>query len=220
MHERTEILLGDSGITALKNKHILLFGVGGVGGYVAEMLIRTGIEKLTIVDFDVVTKSNLNRQIIALNSSLGKAKVEVMKARLLDINEEAKIIALNKMFDKTNMNDFDFNEYDYVIDAIDTVIQKIDLMIYSSGFKTKFISAMGTGNRSGIPSFLAGDIFETTYDGLARKIRKVLKKNNINELQVVFTREEPKKHSPVGSLVYYPANCASVLVAKVVNDLL
>ena len=218
MYERTQLLFGQQAIKTLKTKSVIIFGVGGVGGVVAEQLVRTGVGNLTIVDFDVVTKSNLNRQIIALNSTIGKYKVEVLKQRLLDINPNLNITALNKMYDKDTKDQFDLKSYDYVVDAIDTVMQKIDLIIDAKTRGANLISAMGTGNRNTIPSFEVGDIFDTTYDGLARKIRHILRKNNITSLKVVYTTEKPKPHSPAGSVVYYPAVCGSLIASKIISD--
>lgn len=218
MYERTKILLGKENIKKLSTKNVIIFGVGGVGGYVAEMITRSGVGSLTIVDFDTVNASNINRQIIALNSTIGKPKVEVMKERLLDINPQLKITALNKMFDKTNKHEFDLTSYDYVVDCIDTLMQKVDLIVYAKSKNANVISAMGTGNRSGVPNFKVGDIYETTYDGLARKIRNMLRKHNIKELNVVYTTDKPAANKPVGSIVFYPAMCGTLIASKIIND--
>lgn len=217
-NEKTQLLLGKESVAKLKAKSVIIFGIGGVGGYVAEMLARTGVGKLTLVDFDVISKSNLNRQIMALHSTIGRLKAEVMKERLLDINPELEIIALNKRYDISTKSEFNLLEYDYVVDAIDSVMQKIDLIVDAKKQGAKFISGMGTGNRNAIPEFKVGDVFETTYDGLARKIRKVLRKNNITELKVVYTVEKPKALVPPGSLVYYPTTCASLITAQIIQD--
>jgi tRNA threonylcarbamoyladenosine dehydratase len=220
MYERTELLLGKKNLQKLKNAKVIIFGVGGVGGYVAEMLVRTGIGNITIVDGDFVTKSNLNRQIIALNSTIGKPKVEVMKERLLDINKDLKVKALHKIFDKTNEQEFDIENYDYIVDAIDSLHQKFALIIYAKAKGVNIISSMGSGNRSGLPTFKIGDIFETTYDGLARKLRDMLKKSGVKNLTVAYTDEEPKKQKPTASVVYYPATCGILIASYVINELI
>ncbi|MGD9901402.1 MAG: ThiF family adenylyltransferase [Spirochaetales bacterium] len=218
--ERTKLVLGDEAIEKLKNAKVIVFGVGGVGGYVCEMLTRTGVGSLTIVDFDTVSVSNLNRQIIALTSTLGKKKVEVMQNRLKDINPSLNLLALDKKFSAETKEFFKLQNYDYVVDAIDILDNKIDLIAYAKELNVKIISAMGAGNRGGIPHFEVVDIFKTSYDSLAKKVRKLLKDRGVNNLTVVYTKEPPQKLKPVGSVVYYPAMCGTVLAAKVINNII
>lgn len=220
MFRRTELLLGED-INKLHKANIIIFGVGGVGGYVCEMLVRSGIGKITIIDYDVVDISNKNRQIIALDSTLGKAKVDVMKARALDICPDCEITAINDKLTKDNILDFHLEEFDYVIDAIDMVTSKLNLIEYCHKNNINIISAMGAGNRKGIPEFSVADIFETYNDGLAKVMRKELRKRCVEHHNVVFTKDISKPNGDtVGSIAYYPAMCGCVLSAYVINELI
>lgn len=221
MFKRTELLIGENNLNKLKNTNILVVGCGGVGGYICEFLVRTGIENLTIIDFDKVELSNKNRQIIALNSTMGKPKVDVLKDRLLDINENAKIIAINERFNEELLNKLDLTKFDYVVDAIDDVRNKV-LLIKECFNKNIFcISAMGAGNRYDIPNFKVSDIFKTYNDGLAKVLRKKLKDEGVTKHKVVFSESKPAKiDRAVGSVAYYPPASASVLVGYIINDII
>ena len=221
MFKRTELLIGKNNLNKLKNTNILVVGCGGVGGYICEFLVRTGIENLTIIDFDKVELSNKNRQIIALNSTMGKQKVDVLKDRLLDINENAKVIAINERFNEGLLNKLDLTKFDYVIDAIDDVRNKV-LLIKECFNKNIFcISAMGAGNRYDIPNFKVSDIFKTYNDGLAKVLRKKLKDEGVTKHKVVFSESKPAKiDRAVGSVAYYPPASASVLVGYIINDII
>ncbi len=221
MFKRTELLIGKNNLNKLKNTNILVVGCGGVGGYICEFLVRTGIENLTIIDFDKVELSNKNRQIIALNSTMGKQKVDVLKDRLLDINENAKVIAINERFNEELLNKLDLTKFDYVIDAIDDVRNKV-LLIKECFNKNIFcISAMGAGNRYDIPNFKVSDIFKTYNDGLAKVLRKKLKDEGVTKHKVVFSESKPAKiDRAVGSVAYYPPASASVLVGYIINDII
>ncbi len=216
---RTELLVGSDGLKKINKANIILLGCGGVGGYVAEMLVRSGVENLTIVDFDKVDVSNINRQIIALSSNVGRCKVDVLKERLLEINPSANIIAINERYTE-NSTILDDN-FDYVIDAIDSVKDKVDLIVKSHKLGLKIVSAMGAGNRADIPTFKVADIYKTYNDGLAKVIRKKLKENGVLKHTVVFTDSLPLKNDSnvVGSIAYYPAMCGCVLSAFVINEL-
>lgn len=220
MQSRTEVVIGKQNVEKLKNSNIIVLGVGGVGGYVVEMLTRLGIENLTIVDFDLVSKSNLNRQIIALNSTIGKPKVEVLKNRILDINPACKIKEINTKILEKNVGEILNNNYDYVIDCIDDIKAKIAIVKYCKESKLNIISSMGTGNRYKMPKFEVSDISKTSYDKLAKKLRKLLKDEGINSLDVVYTKEEVEKTQSLGSVVYYPLMCAGVIVSFVVNKII
>ena len=220
MFERTEIILGKDNIERLKQSKVIIFGVGGVGGYACEMLARMGIGEITIVDFDVVSESNINRQIIALNSTIGKLKVEVMQSRVKDINPDCKITALNDKLLPENIEKFNLSNYDYVIDCIDMLKSKIALINYCYSNNIKIVCAMGAGNKRGIPSFNVCDIFETKYDNLARKMRKELKTLGVKKLDVVCSSQQSIKSEKVGSLVYYPAVCGATVASFVVEQLL
>ena len=219
MFRRLELLIGDK-IEKLKNSKVILFGVGGVGGYVAEILVRSGVGNLTIVDYDVVDISNKNRQIIALDSTIGKVKVDVMKDRLLDINPDVHIFAINKKLTIDNIQDFNLDSFDYIIDAIDMVSSKLKLIEYANNHNIQIISAMGAGNRFGIPEVKIGDIYDTTNDGLAKVLRRELRKRNITSHTVVYTTN---KSTPcgdtIGSVAYLPAMVGTMLSAYVINKI-
>lgn len=218
--ERTKLLIGQDGVDNLTNKKVIIFGVGGVGGYVADMLVRTGIGSICIVDFDVVNESNINRQVIALHSTIGMAKVDVLKQRLLDINPNCKIECLNKKLLPENVEIFNLNQYDYVIDCIDMVTSKIALIDFCYKNKINIISALGAGNRLGIPNFVVKDIYQTSYDGLAKVLRKKLKERHISKHKVVVCEQKTIKSDVVGSIAFYPTACACTVCAQVVMDLL
>ena len=221
MYSRTELLIGKDKLQKIKDAKVIVFGVGGVGGHVCEMLIRAGVQNLTIVDFDVVDKTNLNRQIIALNSTIGKSKVEIMKARLLDINPSANIIAIDKMYTEENSAEFFKESYDYVIDAIDTVKHKVHLIKTAKDMGLNIVSAMGAGNRYQIPKFEVEDLFRTHNDGLAKVLRKQLKSVGVSDLKVVYTHQDTFANGgQVGSIAYYPAMCGCVLSAYVINEII
>lgn len=218
---RTEILIGKENLNKLKNSNVAIFGVGGVGGYVTEMLVRAGVENLTIVDFDVVDKSNLNRQIIALNSTIGQPKVEVLKNRILDINPNCNVNAINCRYTKENSENLLNQNYDYVVDAIDSVNDKINLIVECKKKDLPIISAMGAGNRIGIPNFKITDISKTYNDGLAKVVRKKLKNENISKLDVAFCEDLPVvKGEITGSISYFPSMCGCVISSYVIEKLI
>ena len=218
--DRTKILLGEEGLENLDKAKVIIFGVGGVGGYVTEMLARTGVGNLTLVDFDVVSESNLNRQIIALNSTIGVEKVVVMRNRIKDINPKCNVeIKIEKVLPE-NIESFNLSQYDYVIDCIDSKNSKVALIKYCYDNKIKIISSMGAGNRSKIPNFVIKDIFDTSYDGLAKVVRKRLKELGVKKHTVVVCEQQPIKNKVVGSIAYYPTMSACVVASKVVNDLI
>ena len=220
MLDRAEIILKQDGISKLKNSKVIVFGVGGVGGYVCEMLVRTGVGSITLVDFDVVSDSNLNRQIIALNSTLGKPKVECMRDRILDINPNCNVTIFNSKLLPENLESFNLNGYDYVVDCIDMVTSKIALIKYCFDNNVNIISSMGTGNKNGIPNFKVCDLFQTKYDKLAKVLRHELKKRGVTHHTVVCSDEQPLKSTgTVGSLVYYLAMSGCVLSAYVIKEL-
>ncbi len=220
MKDRTKLILKQEGIDKLASSSVIIFGVGGVGGYVCEMLARTGVGNITMVDFDVVSDSNLNRQIVALNSTIGVEKVLVMKNRIMDINPECNVTIKIEKLTPENIQSFNLKNYDYVVDCIDMVKSKIALIDYCFKHNIKIISSMGTGNKNGIPNFQVCDVFETKYDGLARVLRRELKKLGVTHSNVVCTNEQSIGGlEAVGSLVYYPAMCGCVLSAYVIKNL-
>ena len=220
MFERTELLLGSEALNKLNKANVIVFGIGGVGGYVCEMLARTGLGNITIVDGDKVESSNINRQIIAMHSTIGKYKVDVMKERLININPNIKVNALQMRYNENTQNEFVLNSYDYIIDAIDSVSDKILLIKNAKEANANIISSMGAGNRSGVPNFEICDIFKTSYDSLAKKIRQNLKDVGVNNLMVCYTKEPAIKRTPVASVAYYPSVCGITIASFVINKLI
>ncbi len=219
--QRTVALIGAEGYQKLQNSAILLVGTGGVGGYVAEFLVRAGIGAITIMDGDDVEATNINRQIIATMANLGTAKVEALKERLLSINPSLQVTALKKRFCAENAEEIFFEKYHFVIDAIDSVKDKVALVIAAKRHVAPVISAMGAGNRYDIPHFEVMDIYSTSGDGLARVLRSKLKETGVDSLPCVCAKSAPKPADGViGSISYYPAACASVIAAYVINKLL
>lgn len=219
---RTKNLIGSDNVSLLASKHVTIVGVGGVGGYTATMLVRAGVENIRIIDFDYVSSSNVNRQIIAFQSTLGKSKVEVLKDMLLDINKNAKIEAINERLCEENVSKLIKNT-DIIVDAIDSVQDKVSLIVYAKRNDIKIISAMGAGNRYGIPKFEVLDIFKTHDDGLAKVVRKRLREEGIGELKVVCSNVQvdcKSDNGQVGSISYYPAMCGCVIAGEIVNNIL
>ncbi|MCR4892837.1 MAG: ThiF family adenylyltransferase [Lachnospiraceae bacterium] len=188
---RTALLLGEENLDILKQKRVILFGCGGVGGFAAEALARSGVGTIELVDHDTIAVSNLNRQIIALHSTLGRDKVAVLSERLLDINPSLNVIARPCFFLPENADEFDFSSYDYVIDAVDTVTAKLEIIERCQRAGTPVISSMGAGNKLDPTLFRVADIYETSICPLARVMRKELKKRGIESLKVVFSTEPP-----------------------------
>lgn len=214
MRTRMIPLLGEAGLKKLKNSHVIVFGVGGVGGFVVEALARSGIEEITIVDNDIVNETNINRQIIALTSSLGKKKVEVMKDRILDINPNCKVNIYDTFVTKENASDFDFKLFDYVIDCIDNVSAKLKIIELAKENDIKIISSMGTGNKLNPSMFKITDISKTQVCPLARVIRIELRKRNIKNVKVLYSEEEPIKCDEFVSSVPFVPSVAGLLIAR------
>ena len=215
------MLIGNNGVSKLKNANIIIFGIGGVGGYTCEMLVRAGVGNLTIVDFDKVDITNINRQIIALNSNVGEFKVNAMQKRILDINSAINLKIVNTRVCAENVKELLAYKYDYVIDAIDSVTDKINLIVTAKELGLNIISAMGAGNRIQIPQFEVCDLYKTYNDGLAKVLRKKLKEKGINKHLVVFSKNQATPcGEQIGSISYYPAMCGCVLAGFVINELL
>lgn len=229
---RTEMLIGKEALEKLKNSRVAVFGVGGVGGYVVESLARAGVGNIDIIDNDTISVSNLNRQIIALNSTVGKNKVDVSKERLLDINPNIKVQTYKCFF--TRDTDFDFSKYDYVVDAIDTVVGKLELIVRSKSANVPIISSMGTGNKMNPAMFEVSDISKTSVCPLAKVIRQELKKRRIKKVKVVYSKEIPLK--PIvtddmnietkggriapASNSFCPAVAGLIIASEVIKDLI
>ena len=229
---RSKLLLGNEGIDKLQNSKVVIFGVGGVGGFVAEALARSGVGHFVLVDSDKVDITNINRQIIALNSTVGKLKVDVMKERISDINPEAEVEARACFYLPENADEFDFSEYSYVVDAVDTVSAKLSIIERAKQSNVPVISSMGAGNKLDASAFKVADIYKTNVCPLAKVMRRECKKRGIRDLKVVYSEEEPVKHSPdsdpqlktsgrpaPGSIAFVPSVCGLIIAGEVVKDL-
>ena len=230
--DRTRMLLGNETVENLKSKRVAVFGIGGVGGYTCEALARSGVGKLDLIDKDTVDITNLNRQIIALSSTVGRPKVDVMKERILDINPEAEVRTYETFFLPENSDEFPFDEYDYIVDAVDTVAAKIELILKAESAGVPIISAMGAGNKLSAEGFRVADIYDTKVCPLARVMRRELKNRGIKKLKVVYSEEQPiecnsevnvelrqsGRPSP-GSIAYAPAIAGLIIAAEVIQEL-
>lgn len=225
--ERTALLLGKASVEKLARKRVAVFGVGGVGGFVCEGLVRAGIGAIDIVDKDTVALSNLNRQLIALHSTVGKNKVDVLEERLKDINKNLIIKKYKCFFLPETSETFDFREYDYVVDAIDTVTGKIELILKAKEAGVPIISAMGAGNKLDPTAFQVSDIYKTSVCPLARVMRRELKKRGVEKLKVVYSKEEPIKPQfeegeevVPGSVSFVPPALGLIIAGEIVKDLI
>ena len=230
---RTAILLGCGTLEKLHNAHVAVFGVGGVGGHVCEALARAGVGALTLVDRDTVSLSNINRQIIALHSTVGRSKVEVMRERIHDINPDCVVTTYPIFYLPETAEQFDFTQYDYIVDCIDTVTGKLQLVERAVAAGTPIICSMGTGNKLDPSAFQVADIAKTSMCPLARIMRKELKKRGIDHIKVVYSQEEAltpavdeeelkrtgKRQIP-GSVAFVPGAAGLVLAGAVVKDLI
>lgn len=216
---RQELLLNPTQMSKILSANILLVGAGGVGGAVAHMLVRAGVSNLTIMDFDKVAVSNINRQFVAYHSTVGKYKVDALKQQLLDINPNLNIITINEKL--TPINNIEFNSYTMVIDCIDDVKAKQYLISKCNELQVDLLCSMGAGNRyQGNPEFKVVDIYKTQNDALAKVVRKFCKEQGIKKLHVVYTDNLGIKSSPIGSISYYPVAMACTIVAYVINKLI
>ncbi|MBC3886721.1 tRNA threonylcarbamoyladenosine dehydratase [Acetobacterium paludosum] len=219
--DRTEKLIGKSGLEMLQNSRVILFGVGGVGSFAAEGLIRSGVGFLTIVDKDVIDPTNLNRQIMANVKTIGKKKVNAMARRLIAINPLCIIHPMYECYTPENSGIFHLEDYDYVIDAVDMVTAKIDLAVKCQDSKVPLISSMGTGNKLDPSLFGITDIYETSICPLAKVMRKELRNRGVESLKVLYSREEPVvRENPPGSIAFVPAVAGLLMAGEVVRDLL
>lgn len=227
--ERTELLIGSLGVQKLSMARVVVFGVGGVGGYVAESLARVGIGKIDIIDKDIVSESNINRQIIALHSTIGKSKVQVMKNRILDINPNCDVNAIECFFLPETSSLFDFSQYNYVIDAVDNVTAKIEIIKRAKQVDVPVISSMGTGNKLNPLNFKIAYIEKTSVCPLARVMRHELAKRGIKNVKVLYSDEKPLKNNKIdektgkavpGSISFAPSVAGLIIASEVVKDLL
>ena len=230
LFSRSELIYGKEAMDKLNKCHVAIFGVGGVGGYVVEALARTGVGHFTLIDNDTVALSNFNRQIIATKETLGKYKVDVMKERILSINDKA-VVEVKKMFVlPENIDEIDFSQFDYIVDAIDTVKAKLAIIAKANELNIPMISSMGAGNKLNPMGFIVTDINKTDTCPLAKKIRYELRQMGIKKLKVVYSKEQPvelkeqlfnenKKPIP-GSNAFVPSACGLLIASEVINDLI
>ena len=222
IYERTVLMLGTEAVERLKNSRVCVVGVGGVGGFAVEALARAGIGMLTLVDNDRVSVSNINRQIVALGSTVGNYKTEVMKARIADINPRCTVVCKNMFYDEKTADSLSFDEYDYILDCIDSVSSKVLLISRAKSSEVNIISAMGAGNKLDPTRFKVSDISKTNTDPLARAIRTRLKKLGINRLKVVFSDEapiNPNGERTPGSVSFVPSVMGLIMAGEVIKDL-
>lgn len=231
---RTEMLIGDEALNKLKNARVALFGIGGVGGYALEALVRAGVGEIDVVDSDCVALSNINRQILATEETVGKLKVDVAEQRAKSINPEVKINKFPIFYLPETASVFDFTNYDYIIDAIDTVSGKMELIKRADGAGVPIISSMGTGNKLNPCAFEVADIYKTSVCTLAKVIRSLCKKAGIKHLKVVYSKEQPLtplsvegaeskgtagRTSPA-SISFVPPVAGFILAGEVIKDLI
>ena len=228
---RTEMLIGTEGMERLKSARVAIFGIGGVGGYTAEALARSGVGAIDIIDNDTISESNLNRQIIALRSNIGQYKTDVARSRISDINPECKVTAYNLFFMPDTADSIDFTQYDCVVDAIDTITGKIEIITRAKAAGIPVISSMGAGNKLDPTAFEVADIYMTSVCPLARVMRREMKKRGVKSLKVVYSREEtvsPKLNGitqssgkPVaGSCAFVPSVAGLIIAGEVVKEII
>ena len=228
-HSRTALLLGEQATQKLASARVAVFGIGGVGGYVAEALARAGVGALDLIDNDTVSLSNLNRQIIALHSTVGRLKVDVMAERIRDINPDCRVRALPIFYLPEKAAEFDFSCYDYIADAIDTVSAKLDLAVRAHEAGVPIIAAMGAGNKLDASAFEVADIAKTSVCPLARVMRIELRRRGIHHMKVVYSKEEPhvptvtlpdphRRQTP-GSVSFVPGAAGLIMAGEIIKDL-
>ena len=233
---RTQMLVGKQGIEKLKNSTVAVFGIGGVGGYTVEALARSGVGTIVIIDNDTVSLSNINRQIIATHDTLGMLKIDAAEHRIKSINPDCTVIKHNCFFLPENADSFDFSKYDYVVDAIDTVSGKIELVMKAVSVGTPIISSMGAGNKLDPTQFEVADISKTSVCPLARVMRRELKKRGVNHLKVVYSKEQAitpfeadeikdekdfaRRRALPGSVAFVPSVAGLIIAGEVIKDLI
>ncbi len=219
---RTQWLLGEAAMERLKKARVAVFGIGGVGGYVAEALARSGVFSLDLIDKDVVSLTNLNRQIVALHSTVGRAKVDVMKERILDINPKAQVRTYECFYLPDTRDKFDFSQYDYVVDAVDTVTAKLELITQAKQSGVPIICSMGAGNKLDPTAFEVADISKTSVCPLARVMRQECKKRGLKDVKVVYSKEKPQGsgNDAPASCAFVPSVAGLVIASEVIKDLI
>lgn len=225
---RSELLLGTDAMEKLKNSHVAVFGIGGVGSYVAEALARTGVGKLTLIDSDEVAVTNLNRQLIALHSTIGMKKVEAARERILDINPQAEVTALDCFY---TGDEVELSGFDYIVDAIDSVTSKLNLIENAYKLGVPIISSMGTGNKLDPTKLVVTDIYKTEMCPLAKIMRHELKKRQVKRLKVVYSTEPPCEHKAqseevtqkrktIGSVAFVPPVAGLIIAGEIIKDII
>ncbi len=220
--ERTRMLLGQEAMDKLRKAHVAVFGAGGVGGYIVEALVRSGVGNLDIIDKDEVSVTNLNRQIIATWDTIGRDKVDVMKERALSINPDVKVNTHKCFYLPENADEFDLGRFSYVADAVDTVTAKIELAIRAKRAKVPIISSMGTGNKLNPMQLEIADIYQTSVCPLARVMRRELRKRDIQELKVLYSKEEPIPvgNAVPGSVSFVPSAAGLMIASEIIKDII
>ena len=222
LFSRTELLLGRESMERLARARVAVFGIGGVGGHTVEALVRSGVGAIDLIDSDTVELSNLNRQIVALHSTIGKYKTEVMRDRILDINPHCRVEVYNCFYLPETKDEFDFTQYSYIVDAVDTVTAKIQLVMEAQEKRIPVICCMGAGNKRNPVEFQVADLYDTSMCPLAKVMRRELKKRGVEKLKVVYSKEGPahtgNRECP-GSLAFVPSVAGLILASEVVKDL-
>lgn len=233
LHEfsRTELLIGAEAITKLENSKVAVFGIGGVGSYTVEALVRSGVGKIVMIDNDVVSLTNLNRQLLATTQTIGQAKVKAMRDRILTINPRCEVTIFEKLYLPETSQELLADDYDYIVDAVDMVTAKIDLIVQANNRGIPIISAMGAGNKLDPTRFEVADIYQTTVCPLAKVMRKELRKRDIPSLKVVYSKEIPikpmsseestdiRKQTP-GSVAFVPSVSGLIIAGEVIKDII
>lgn len=227
---RTELLIGQEGIAKLKNSKVAIFGIGGVGSFAAEALARSGLGQIVMIDHDVVSASNINRQILATSQTIGQAKVQAMKDRILTINPQCQVTIFEKLYLPATSQELLADDYDYIIDAVDMVTAKLDLVVEANKRDIPIICAMGAGNKMDPTRFEVADIYQTSVCPLAKVMRKELRKRNILGLKVVYSKEVPIKmpssndgetrRPTTGSIAFVPPVAGLIIAGEVIKDII
>ncbi len=221
---RTAMLIGQNALSKLASSRVAVFGIGGVGSYVVEALARSGVGALDLIDSDTVNITNINRQIIATHDTIGRSKVDVAKERILSINPKAEVNTHNMFYLPENADELDFSRYDYIVDAVDTVTAKIDIIVKAKEQNVPVISSMGTGNKLDPTQFTVADIYDTTVCPLARVMRRELKKRGVESLKVLYSKEEPRtsdggERTP-SSIAFVPSVAGLIIAGEVIKDII
>ncbi|MCR5265709.1 MAG: tRNA threonylcarbamoyladenosine dehydratase [Cyanobacteria bacterium RUI128] len=227
---RTELLIGKEGVEKLQNSYVAVFGLGGVGGHCVEALVRSGVGKIDLIDNDTVAVTNLNRQLFATQKTIGRYKTDVAEERLKEINPEVEIVKHQTFYTPETADEFDFSKYDYVVDAIDTVVGKLSLIEKSKEYNVPIICSMGAGNKMDPTKFEVADISKTSVCPLAKVIRQELKKRKIKKVKVVYSKELPikpaksneetVKHQIPGSNAFVPSVVGLIMAGEVIKDII